>query len=80
MPVELKANKVVDLKGLPCPMPVVRISQEIMTVDVGQVVEAITTDPGSLADFPAWAMSTGQEILQIDQDAREIRFYVKRVR
>ena len=80
MPVELKANKVVDLKGLPCPMPVVRISQEIMTVDVGQVVEAITTDPGSLADFPAWAMSTGQEILQTDQTAGEIRFYVKRVR
>jgi len=80
MPVELKADKVVDLKGLPCPMPVVRISQEIMTVDVGQVVEAITTDPGSLADFPAWATSTGQEILQTDQATGEIRFYVKRLK
>jgi len=78
MPVELKADKIVDLKGLPCPMPVVRISHEIMTVNVGQVVEAITTDPGSLADFPAWATSTGQEILQTDQAAGEIRFYVKR--
>ena len=80
MPVELKADKILDLKGLPCPMPVVRISQEIMTVGVGQVVEAITTDPGSLTDFPAWAMSTGQEILQTDQGADEIRFYVKRVK
>jgi tRNA 2-thiouridine synthesizing protein A len=80
MQVQLKADKIVDLKGLPCPMPVVRISQEILTVDVGQVVEAITTDPGSLADFPAWATSTGQEILQTNQAAGEIRFYVKRVR
>ena len=80
MPAVLKADKIVDLKGLPCPMPVVRISQEIMTVAIGQVVEAITTDPGSLTDFPAWAMSTGQEILQTDQTAGEIRFYVKRVK
>ena len=80
MPAALKADKILDLKGLPCPMPVVRISQEIMTVAVGQVVEAITTDPGSLADFPAWATSTGQEILQTDQAAGEIRFYVKRVK
>jgi len=80
MPVELKADKIVDLKGLPCPMPVVRMSQEIMTVGVGQVVEAITTDPGSLADFPAWATSTGQEILQTDQSESEIRFYVKRLK
>ena len=80
MAVEQKADKVLDLKGMPCPMPVVRISQEIMTVDVGQVVEAITTDPGSLADFPAWAVSTGQEILRTDQAAGEIRFFVKRQR
>jgi tRNA 2-thiouridine synthesizing protein A len=80
MPSELKANKVLDLKGLPCPMPVVRISQEILNVDVGEVVEAITTDPGSLADFPAWATSTGQEIVKTDQGPGEIKFFVKRLR
>jgi tRNA 2-thiouridine synthesizing protein A len=74
-----KADKVVDLKGMPCPMPVIKISQEILTVAVGQVVEAITTDPGSLADFPAWATSTGQEIVGTDQTSGEIRFYVKRL-
>jgi tRNA 2-thiouridine synthesizing protein A len=79
MPTELKADKIVDLKGLPCPMPVIQISQEIMKVDVGQVVEAITTDPGSLADFPAWATSTGQEIVRTNQAAGEIHFLVKRI-
>ena len=52
---EIKVDKVMDLKGLPCPMPVVKVSKGIKEVGVGQVVEAITTDPGSLADFPAWA-------------------------
>ena len=79
MATAMKSDKVVDLKGMPCPMPVIKISQEILTVAVGQVVEAITTDPGSLADFPAWATSTGQEIVGTDQASGEIRFYVKRL-
>ncbi len=67
-----------DLKGLPCPMPVVKVSKEIMDVEVGQVSEAITTDPGALDDFPAWAKTTGNEILDTVQDAGEIKFYTKR--
>ena len=52
---EHAVSKVLDLKGLPCPMPVVKISQEIGSVAVGEVIEVHTTDPGSLSDFPAWA-------------------------
>jgi len=76
---EIKADKVMDLKGLPCPMPVVKMSKGIKEVEVGQVVEALTTDPGSLADFPAWARTSGNEILKTDQDGQIIRFYIKRV-
>ena len=75
---EIKADKVMDLKGLPCPMPVVKISKGIKEVDVGQVVEAISTDPGSLADFPAWARTSGNEILDTVQDNGVIKFYIKR--
>ena len=75
---EIKADKVMDLKGLPCPMPVVKISKGIKEVEVGQIVEAVTTDPGALADFPAWARTSGNEILKTEQDGGEIRFFVKR--
>ncbi len=77
---EIKADKVMDLKGLPCPMPIVKIGQEIETVEVGQVIQAITTDPGSLSDFPAWAESSGQEIISTEQTGDEIIFWVKRVK
>lgn len=72
------ADKVLDLKGLPCPMPVVKISQEIGSVEIGQVIEVHTTDPGSLSDFPAWAQSTGNEILETEQGDEVIKIYVKR--
>ena len=74
----MKADKVMDLKGLPCPMPIVKISKGIKDVKVGQVVEALTTDPGALVDFPAWARTSGNEILETEQADGVIRFFVKR--
>ena len=75
---EIKADKVMDLKGLPCPMPVVKISKGIKEIEIGQVVEAITSDPGALADFPAWAKTSGNEILKTDNTNGIITFYIKR--
>jgi len=75
---DIKVDKVMDLKGMPCPMPIVKVSKGIKDVEVGQVIEAITTDPGALADFPAWAKTSGNEILQTDQQEGLIKFYIKR--
>lgn len=75
---EIKVDKVMDLKGMPCPMPIVKIGQEISSVEIGQVIQAVTTDPGALSDFPAWAESTGQEILKTEQTGDEIIFWVER--
>jgi tRNA 2-thiouridine synthesizing protein A len=75
---EITVDKVMDLKGLACPMPVVKVSKGIKEVEIGQVIEAVTTDPGSLADFPAWARTSGNEILKTDQEGGVIKFYIKR--
>lgn len=74
----IKADKVMDLKGLPCPMPVVKISKGIKDVQVGQVIEVLSTDPGALTDFPAWARTSGNEILETEQANGVIRIFVKR--
>lgn len=75
---ELRSDKVMDLKGLPCPMPIVKVSKGIKEVEIGQVVEAVTSDPGALADFPAWARTSGNEILKTEQSDGVIKFYIKR--
>ena len=75
---DIEISKTFDLKGLACPMPVVKVSKGIKDVAVGEVIEAISTDPGSLTDIPAWARTSGNEILKTDQDGKEIRFLIKR--
>ena len=78
MPEEFTVEKVMDLKGLPCPMPVVKVSKGIKEVELGQVIEAHSTDPGSLTDFPAWARTSGNEILKTEEDGDVIKFFIKR--
>jgi tRNA 2-thiouridine synthesizing protein A len=75
---DIKISKTFDLKGLACPMPVVKVSKGIKEVEVGDVIEAISTDPGSLTDIPAWARTTGNEVVKTEQNDKEIRFYIKR--
>jgi len=75
----IEVARVLDLKGLACPMPVVKISKGIKDVEIGQIIEAQTTDPGSMTDFPAWAKTSGNEIVKTEQEDKLIKFYIKRL-
>ena len=75
---DIKVAKVLDLKGLACPMPVVKVSKGIKEVGIGDIIEAVTTDPGSLTDFPAWARTSGNEIVKTEQGDDQITFYIQR--
>jgi tRNA 2-thiouridine synthesizing protein A len=77
---EYKVDLELDLKGLLCPLPMVRVSQNIKNVPVGGIIRAVATDVGALADIPSWAKSTGNEVLKTDREDKEITFYIKRVK
>ncbi|MCX8006530.1 MAG: sulfurtransferase TusA family protein [Coriobacteriia bacterium] len=77
---EIKVDLELDLKGLLCPLPMVKVSQNITNVPVGGVIRAVATDPGSMADIPAWAKSTGNEVLSAEKQGNEFVFLVKRVK
>ena len=77
---KIKADQKINLEGLLCPIPVVKVSQAVKNLAVGGVLEATATDPGVLADIPAWARSTGNEVLAMNRDGKIITFFVKRVK
>ena len=76
----LKADTVLDCRGLLCPLPVVKIAEGIRTIQVGQTLELLTTDKGSKADILAWGKQTGQEILDVREQGQEFHFFVRRAR
>ena len=59
--------------------PVIAVDGVSFEVEKGQVIEAVTTDPGSLTDFPAWARTNGHEIIDTVQGDDAITFYIKRL-
>jgi tRNA 2-thiouridine synthesizing protein A len=70
-----------DFKGLLCPMPVVKLAQAIKQVQVGELVEAVATDPGVMADIPAWARTSGNEVVTLDKcEDKTFKFVVKRLK
>lgn len=77
---DVKPDQVLDLKGLLCPMPVVKLSVAVKKLAMGQVIEGIATDPGVMADIPAWARTSGNELLSIQQQGKEFHFIVKKTK
>ena len=67
-----------DLKGLPCPIPVVRVGKAIKTIDIGAILEALATDPGVMMDIPAWCKTTGHEMLELARSEGVFRFVLRR--
>jgi len=78
MSAEYKVDRMVDYKGLFCPMPIVKISKDIKEIEVGQVLEMLATDPGSKADMEAWVKQTGHQMLDSREEGGVFKFYVRR--
>ncbi len=76
----LRPDRELDCKGLLCPMPIIKVSKEVKTMQVGQILKMVATDPGSIPDMDAWAKETGNELLDARQDGKTYTFYVKRKR
>ncbi|MGB3261716.1 sulfurtransferase TusA family protein [Paenisporosarcina sp.] len=75
---EIKANLILDAKGLACPMPIVKTKKAMTTLEAGQVLEVLATDKGSTADIKAWAGSTGHQYLGTLEDGDVLKHYLRK--
>ncbi len=72
------ADHVLDCRGTYCPMPVIRLREEIDRIVPGQVVRILATDPASVQDMPAFARNTGHELLASLRDGDVYEFYFRK--
>lgn len=76
------SERLLDVRGLKCPMPIVKAKKELATVQAGEVLKVVTTDPGSVLDFQGWAKANpGFQLVgqsqERDETGREL--YVHRL-
>lgn len=74
----MNSHKVLDAKGLACPMPIVRTKKAMNELESGQVLEIHATDQGSKNDLTAWAQSSGHEMLEHKSEDGVFKFWIKK--
>ncbi len=65
-----------DARRLLCPLPVIRTQNKIKTLQTGDVLEVICTDPGANHDIPAWCRIHGHKIIDTVVEEDEIRITI----
>lgn len=70
--------QVLDCKGLQCPVPVIKTAQAMKTLESGQVLELLATDPGVEPDMKAWSTRTGNELLGIEKEDNVFHVFLRR--
>ncbi|PEJ59131.1 hypothetical protein CN692_06535 [Bacillus sp. AFS002410] len=74
----MKITKVLDAKGLACPMPIVKTKKAMNEIEFGEVLEIHATDKGAKNDLSAWATSGGHELLKYEEDNDIFKFWIKK--
>ena len=75
---DVKVDSVIDVSGLTCPMPIVKLKKGIDSLESEQVLELHATDKGTLNDLPAWSKNAGHTILKTEQEGSLIKFWIKK--
>lgn len=68
----MNSRHALDARGLLCPLPVIRTQERVAQLAPGDVLEITATDPGVLADIPAWCRVRGHEVLETRRDGNDI--------
>jgi tRNA 2-thiouridine synthesizing protein A len=70
-------HKVLDAKGLNCPLPILKAKKALKDVPSGGTLEVLATDPGAVADFGAFCRTTGNELVESSREGNVFRFVIK---
>ncbi len=71
-------DRILDAKGLLCPMPIVKLSKLVKEMDSQQVVLMEATDPGAVPDVAAWSKNTHNPIVHQEIVDKVMRFWIQK--
>jgi tRNA 2-thiouridine synthesizing protein A len=72
------ADQELDVRGLMCPLPILRARAALNGMARGQTLKVVATDPGSVKDFEAFARQTGNALVESTQAGGDYRFLLQK--
>lgn len=74
----MQSDRELDVKGLNCPLPILRTKKALSEMESGQILHVLATDPGSVKDFQAFAKQTGNPLLELNETGPVFEFHFRR--
>jgi tRNA 2-thiouridine synthesizing protein A len=71
------ADKTLDMKGLACPLPILKTKKALSELPKGATLEVLATDPGAVPDFQAFCETTGNKLIEQDEAGGVYRFVIE---
>ena len=71
-------TNVLDVKGLNCPLPILRAKKAIKDMGQGETIQVVATDPGSVKDFEAFCRQTGNTLESSSEESGVYTFNIKK--
>lgn len=76
----IPVTRTIDARGIACPGPLMSLIGAIRSLTVGDVIEVLSTDKGSLTDIPAWVAKAKHELVETIPDGEQATFIVRKAR
>lgn len=77
---KLMADFELDLRGLSCPLPVMRMRKKLESMTSGQTLCIVSSEPGSVRDVNAYVKSSGDTLLDSKKTPEgNFEFLLKRI-
>ena len=67
-----------DLKGLKCPFPILRLKQTLTRMETGEIVKIIGTEPGTEREVKVLCKHEGHEFLDYKQGKNDFTYFVRK--
>ena len=74
----MNVDRELDVRGLSCPLPVLRTKKALNAIEAGQVLKVTSTDPAAVKDLQALARQTGNEMLESLESNGEYIFLLRK--
>lgn len=72
------SETVLDVKGMNCPLPVLKANRVLRGMPAGSRLRVLATDRAAVADFQAFCRETGHALLAWSEEAGVFNFLIRR--
>jgi tRNA 2-thiouridine synthesizing protein A len=73
-----ETTEIYDLRGLNCPLPVLKAKRRLADMSSGELLWLETTDPLAVIDIPAFCQEAGHRLIETTAVSGGHRFLVER--